>query len=194
MKNNFKKFNTGYTIIETMIAVSLFLVVVTISINSLLNSNVLLNKSKDMRAVIDNLSFIMEDMSRNIRTGSVYRCTDTFDKEPVPQSCVSGGTLAFTEVITQERWVYKIESQDGGETFHIYKSINNGTTFVKLTDDLIILSPQSGFSVLGAESLTNGDNQQPFVTIRLVGEIIYRGVSTPFSLQNSVSQTEIDIL
>src|SRR3972149_4215789 len=64
----------GYTIIETMIAISLFLVIIMAGMGELLNANLLHQKSQNMRSIIDNLSFIMEDMSRNLRTGSKYYC------------------------------------------------------------------------------------------------------------------------
>ncbi len=193
MIKNKLKINSGYTIIETMVAVSIFLVVVSISMNSLLNANLLLNKSKDMRSVMDNLSFIMEDMSRNLRTGYDYRCQAETTYLVTPLSCISGGTVSFTEAISNTRWVYKISSTDL-VNYNIFKSVDGGATFVKLNDDFIKIKPQSGFSVSGAESIASGDNKQPFITIKLIGEIHYKNIITPFSLQTSVSQTKIDIL
>ena len=64
----------GYTIIETMISVSLFLIIVMSGMGALVNANVLHQKSQDMRSIMDNLTFVMEDMSRNIRTGYNYQC------------------------------------------------------------------------------------------------------------------------
>lgn len=185
----------GYTIIETMVSIALFLVVVAIGMNSLLNANVVLNKAKDTRAIMDNLTFIMEDMSKNIRTGSGYRCSADLSSV-LPQSCSSGGTISFREAITGARWAYSITSYDGGQSFQIYKTTDATAipiNWVELTDENIKLSNVSGFSVLGAEPVP-ADLQQPFVTIKLVGEMISKNVVTPFILQNSVSQTTIDIV
>lgn len=193
MHKKSSNFNKGYTIIETMISVSLFLIIVSIAMNSLLGANVTLNKSKDMRAIMDNLTFIMEDISRNARTGSGYRCQTEAVYVDLPQSCLSGGTFSFTEAITGDRWVYRIQSTDGGLTYDLSKSIDAGATFVKLNDSSVKLKGTSGFSVLGAEPQDTGDTQQPFVIIRLVGEITYKDIVTPFTLQNSVSQRTIDI-
>lgn len=198
MKNNFyPKNNKGYTIIETMVAVSLFLIIVTIGMNSLLNANLLLNRSKDMRSIMDNLSFIMEDMSRNIRTGSEYRCYYGTDHSSIdPQSCTHGAVLSFKEVISGYRWAYKFEAISG-QPLKIYKTTDvnaDPVNWVQLNDDTIEISNLSGFSVLGAEPfpVPSEDLQQPFVTIRLIGQINYKDQPTPFSLQNSVSQTTID--
>jgi len=194
----------GYTIIETMISISLFLVIVTMGMNSLLNANVILNKAKDSRAIMDNLTFIMEDMSRNIRTGDQYKCSadlDFSDPATDTESCVTGGTLSFREAIssaqagTNVRWAYSVVTYDGGETYDIVKTTNADAIpvrWVQLTDDSFKLKDPFIFSVLGAEP-EPGDKQQPFVNIRLVGEMRYKDVVTPFALQNSVSQTRIDI-
>src|SRR4026209_1259047 len=88
----------GYTVIETMIAVSLFIIIVIAGMGALLNANLLHQKSRDMRSIIDNLSFVMEDMSRNIRTGTNYYCIPP-GLQTLPTttlSCPSGGLgIAF---------------------------------------------------------------------------------------------------
>src|SRR5574343_971807 len=95
MKNIYLKNNkSGYTIIETMIAVSVFLVVIMIGMGALLNANSIHQKSQNMRSIMDNLSFVMEDMSRNLRTGYNYHCSDSSNIE-TPQSCVFGGIVFF---------------------------------------------------------------------------------------------------
>ena len=186
-----KKINkqNGFTIIETMIAVSLFLIVVVIGIGSLLNTTSLNRKSQDTRSIMDNLSFIMEDMSKNLRTGYDYHCSNSLSNLSTPLSCASGGgIISFKSSSDGSQWVYEILS-DGT----LQKSISGGAagTFVTLTPPEIKISPTSSFSVTGAEA---GDNLQPFVTIKLIGTITSENnVITPFSLQTSVSQRMIDI-
>ncbi len=200
MKKLFKNNNSGYTIIETMIAISLFIIIIMSGMGALLNANLLQHKSQDMRSIVDNLSFIMEDISRNLRTGYEYRCiTDGnfLTNLEIPQSCSTGGAIAFEESqgdtgITSDQWIYKIESNDGGVTFNIFKSIDGGTNFVQLNGTEIVINSVSGFSVLGAEAAP-GNEQQPLVNIRLAGEIYYKDLITPFDLQTSVSQRLIQV-
>ena len=191
MKKYFTQNNkAGYTIIETMIAVSLFIIIVTIGIGALLNANLLHQKSQDMRSIMDNLSFILEDMSRNLRTGYNYHCIDDGNITATnAHSCISGGGISFKSALDGSQWVYVIY-QDGT----IQKSTSGGAdgTFTILTLDEIKIDSISGFSVLGAESPPS-DSQQPFITIRLVGTITYQGVVTSFSLQTAVSQRMIDV-
>lgn len=201
------KLKTGYTIIEMMIAISIFLIVITIGMNGLLQSNLVLNKSRDMRNIMDNLSFIMEDMSRSIRTGYNYSCFDAnlvweeglaqTNQVETPRSCVSGHAIAFEEATTGangnpiDQWIYKFVAVSAN-SFAIEKSIDGGANFYQLNDPRIILNDTSGISVLAAEPQP-GNNGQPFVIIKLSGEIDYKGIKTPFNLQTSVSQTLIDI-
>jgi type II secretory pathway pseudopilin PulG len=197
----------GYTLIETIISLALFIVVVTIGMGALLNASALYNKSKNMRSIMDSLSFTMEDMSRNLRTGTNYRCitaSGNSDFSPITtaeipksgQSCwgivfePSGGTPS-----SGDQWIYYIGTLSPDTTVRIYKSVDIGGAqrFVQMTPDEVTIDQSYGFSVLGAEPPSTGDQQQPFVTIRLVGHILYNGVSTPFSLQTSVSQRETDL-
>lgn len=197
-----KKINkkNGYTIIETMIAISLFLVIVMSGMGALLNANLLHQKSQSMRSIMDNLSFIMEDMGRSLRTGYNYRCINDSNFSTnitVPKSCSSGGAIAFenasgNSLSATDQWVYKIESQDGGVTFNISKSVDSGSTWVQLNSSEVAINSVSGFSVLGAEPIAT-DSQQPFVSIKLVGTITFKNVVTPFSLETSVSQRLIDV-
>src|SRR3989344_4781222 len=117
MKEIFKK-NTGYTILETMIAVSLFLVVAVSGMGTLLNANLLHQKSNDMRSIMDNLSFIMEDMSRNLRTGYNYYCitgADTLSDVSTKKSGQTCWGVAF-ELATgspsnqNDQWVYYVDN------------------------------------------------------------------------------------
>jgi type II secretory pathway pseudopilin PulG len=191
MQKNIIKKEAGYTIIETMISVALFIIIVTAGMGALLNANLLHQKSRDMRSIMDNLSFIMEDMSRNLRTGYDYHCiNDGFLTTTNPHDCASGGGISFKSSLGGQ-WVYFIGTYNGSSG--IFRSLDGGTTFIKLTSDEMVIDPTSSFSVSGAPP-PPGDLHQPFVTIKLVGKIILNSnVSTPFSLRTSVSQRKIDI-
>ncbi len=209
------KNNRGFTIIETMVAVSIFIVITTVGMGALLNAHLLYQKSQDMRGIIDNLNFVMEDMSRNLRTGYNYHCIPSDETElpssvevwSTPQSCPNGGWAIGFEyaygdnadtdkdgdpIDYNDQWVYYI-SPSG----QIFKSTagpyTDASTFTQLTSDGISINPAlSSFVVVGAEA-PDGDLQQPFVTIRLVGTITYHEVVSPFSVQTTVSQRLLDI-
>lgn len=194
IKKDIKK-QSGYTIIETMIAISLFIIIVMIGMEALLNANLLHQKSQSMRSITDSLSFVMEDISRNLRTGYNYRCltgADDFSNLGVKSGQNCWG-IAFehqdgNKNDPNDQWVYYIA--DG----KIFKTIEGPVNFIQLTPtEVEIDGINSFFSVFGAEP-PPGDLLQPFVTIKLSGKITLKNnVITPFSLQTSVSQRTIDI-
>ncbi|MBI3888491.1 hypothetical protein HY311_01725 [Candidatus Nomurabacteria bacterium] len=191
MQKNIIKKESGYTILETMIAISLFIVIVMAGMGALLNANLLSKKSQSMRSIMDNLSYVVEDMGRNLRTGYAYHCiADGNLTLTTPLSCASGGGISFKSSLGGQ-WVYYIGTYAGKPG--IFKSVDGGVTFVQMNPDEVTLSAVSGFSVLGAEPPA-GDTQQPFVTIKLVGTITLNATTTTtFSLQTSVSQRVIDL-
>ena len=206
-KISFKKNNTrttGFTIIETMISIGIFLIVVTIGMTALLNASSIHNKSQNQRSIMDNLSFIMEDMSRNIRTGYDYHCIDSTNNNNLTltdrHSCPTGGGISFKSqnwdpTVNPYNWVYyfcTFVDSSGVNGIGICKSTDSGSTHIQLNPDEVKFDSASGFTVIGAEP-PPGDIQQPFVIIRLVGKITSKGTATPFSLQTSVSQRLVDI-
>lgn len=189
-----------------MISISLFMIVVMTGITTLLNANSVHHKTKNLRAIMDNINFIMEDMSRNMRTGYNFRCYDgspAWDDDyaqdiPLddPASCEFGSVLVFEEAhgiatpdANNDQWVYKIY-ESGGKHF-ISKSTNGGLSFIKLNADEVDIHEFSGFSVLGAEPEST-NTQQPLIIIRLGGDITYKGQITSFAIQTAISQRLID--
>jgi type II secretory pathway pseudopilin PulG len=197
MQKNIIKKESGYTLIETMIAVSLFIIIVMVGMGALLNANLLHQKSQNMRSLLDNMSFVVEDIGRNLRTGSGYHCISSGGAEislgsNVPLSGQNCWGIAFEPAGGGNQWAYEIVTQ--GNSSFVVRSTDNGATWVQLTpNEAIIDTTASSFLIFGAEPPSAGDNQQPLTTIHLAGKIIYKNVLTPFSLQTSVSQRLIDI-
>lgn len=179
MKINFKKKNTGFTFIEMVIAIAVFSIVVVIGTGSLLNAYKVHKKTQDLRSIMDNLNFIMEDISKTARTGTKYQCDGGTD-------CSYGSELKFKDQYLNDI-TYKIEGE--------YISKLSGANFVVLNDpSQIKISSESHFEVTGADPVSFPDLHQPLLTIFLSGTIISNGDTTPFTLQTSVSQRELDIV
>ena len=193
-----QKNNKGFTLVETLVCVALFSVVMVAGIGALLNANRLSNKAKNMRSILDNLSFAMDDISKNIRTGYSYYCIPSIGGAPlytpsagVPGSGQSCFGISFINSYDGSKWAYRLTAQGS-----MQRSTDGGATWVTLTPTEAVINSSSipPFVILGAESpAEDGDMQQPFVNIRLVGTIPYQNINTSFSLQTSVSQMGIDI-
>ncbi|HNW71549.1 MAG TPA: type II secretion system protein [Candidatus Paceibacterota bacterium] len=198
-ENNKKiKLASGFTMIETMVAISIFLIVVTIGAGALINAYAINQKSQNLRSVVDSLSFIVEDMSRNIRVGYNYKCFEkgyTVGQEyiGIPSSCENGYGIAFEystgdTADNNDQWVYYIANGK------LYRSTSGLSNYVQMNpDEVFIDSSKSNISILGAENTLQGDTQQPIVKINLVGTITVKKVVTPFAIQTSVSQRMNDI-
>lgn len=203
-KNN-QNNQKGFTLVEVMVSVGIFTIIMLISINAILSVNNVYRKSRSMRSAIDNLSFIMEDMARNIRLGHSYRCVNIIGS--------GGGDIADSVIedtkdgfgckgIALEPFWNPIKGDPGDQLVYvldedsIFKSIAGGNSdnFNPMNSvDVLIDQNISGFDVFGAEF--SDDQTQPTVVIRLAGRAVSNNGrnSTDFNLQITVSQRLLDV-
>ncbi|MEL6804355.1 MAG: type II secretion system protein, partial [Bacteroidota bacterium] len=70
-------FKRGFSLIELLVSVSIYIVVITMAVGTLL---VLIDanaKAQNMQDVMTNLTFAIDSMTREVRTGRGYYCSDT---------------------------------------------------------------------------------------------------------------------
>ncbi len=204
MQQKKQQSNKGFTLVEVMIATAIFVVIMVMGIGAVLAANSSHKETQSLHTIVDNLSFAMEDMSRNLRLGYSYHCQ--YESLPVPieepLDCALGEgalSLAFEKQGGDsenplDQVVYRINSSDI-KNVYIDKSTDSGNTFYPITPNILgdasmeIDPIHSGFVVLGADP---EDKIQPMVAIRLKGSISIRGTVTPFNLETVVSQRAID--
>lgn len=188
-----KKTLKGFTLVEIIVAMSIFTVVALIAAGALLSVADANRKAQVLKSVMNNLNFSLESMSREIRVGSTYYCNDVIEGTvpggfSSPRNCSTGGNfLAFEKsdgdtTISSDQIIYRLNGTI------IEKSINGGTTFIGLTPPEVRINETDGlrFYVTGAPQ---GDGKQPKLTIVVRGEAgIKNKTITDFSLQTSVSQ------
>lgn len=206
----------GFTLIEIMIAVAIFTIVMTIGVGAVINANTIHKVNQSQRALMDNLNFVMEDMSRNIRLGAQYYCFDAppYDMNAFPldpdtgfgptRDCTEGRSAIGFEPMEgdptamNDQVVYMVaadaantSSCSANNPCKIWKSVDGGQNFVDITPANIIIDPfRTGFTVVGAG--TPLDFTQPAVIIRLAGEIHYKTVVTPFVIETTVTERATD--
>ena len=66
----------GFTLVELIVSMALFIIVVFITTSAFLSVVNLNKKARATRTAIDSLSIAMERMTRMIRTGTDYYCTN----------------------------------------------------------------------------------------------------------------------
>ena len=183
----------GFSLIEIMVAVSLFAVVMTISVGSLLSLIEANRKAQALNSVINNLNFALENMSRNIRVGNTYHCS-TSTSVPAnldtTQDCSNGGVLFAFEgnsgdtASPADQIVYRFINS------RIEKSIDGGTTFVAITASEVTIDEMKFYTV----GTTRGDTSQPRVVMTIQGTAgISSRAQTSFNLQTTVSQRVLDL-
>ena len=219
----------GFTLIEAMVAIAVFTVVMVIGISALLNVNNTNKKSQNLRTIIDNLSFTMEDMSRNLKLGSYYHCVVPNDDPlivlgqandflAIAQSCGSqyslrraGGVWAVAlepmsgipadsnypglgraNATDQVVYRFALYTNDFSNCY-LEKSIDGGSSFVRITPtEIHINCEKSGFNIYNTSADTFSTS--PRALIRISGTIVYKDVTTTFSLQTEASQRNINVV
>ncbi|MGB8815633.1 MAG: type II secretion system protein [Minisyncoccia bacterium] len=69
-----KNFKKGFTLVEMLVAIAVFMMVVTVAMSalmSIINAN---RKARAIQSVVSNVNFVVESISRDIRMGSGYYC------------------------------------------------------------------------------------------------------------------------
>lgn len=193
----------GFTLVELMVALSLFTIVVLATISSMLIVNDTARKVQAMRTVMDNLNFAVDTMVRSIRTGYDYSCGNTSTPNcPYPDA---GGSSAIGDSEIE----VTIDETTGPDS-QVQFRLNGGTIERRSNrtgswgDWQAITAPEITvttlrFAVNGAlpqpapyPSLPD-DNVQPSVTIIVVGTAaLPQGQTTPFTIQTKISQRRIE--
>ena len=202
----------GFTLIEMMVAVSLFAVVMTISVGALLSLVDANRKAQSIQSVMNNLNVALDGMVRNIRMGTAYHCDDNVNERSklalsTRQDCTDPGVLlsfeAFGNSLTnnEDQWVYWAE---GGRLWRSTEARNPGTELPLTAPEVEIDSFQ--VFVTGAEGVfnVNGDTVQPKVVFSIQGTAgaenslfsvvgTAKKIRTTFNIQAVASQRLLDL-
>jgi prepilin-type N-terminal cleavage/methylation domain-containing protein len=183
---------SGFTLIEMMVATSIFMMIMLVSMGSLI---ITLGAARDARALrfaMDNVNFAMESMTRSIRMGTNYTCfeaNDSITDNPAPADCENGTAISFIPqlALSDVRITYmlsEVENSDG-TTYHTIKRIDsrNGISTPIIASSIDI--EKLNFIVDGS-SIT--DNKQSSVYIVIKGKVMLDGSPRYFSIQTMASQ------
>lgn len=197
----------GFTLVELLVATAVFIFVITLTTGALFSAQSLNVRLQQTQAIMDSLNLGVELMIRDARYGSNFYCTTTVQNIAGRRSCPhsasgsqSGSVLVLsppvalrgsTNVLT-DRVVYFVS---GGV---LYKNeYPTGTTArlnIQITPNDVNVSSIS-FFVTGAESVSEGDLNQPVITFSLRGVTIpakQSERSVEFNIQTTVVPRSID--
>ncbi len=203
----------GFTLIEVLVSLSIFTVVVTISVGTLL---VLIDanaKSQAMQVVMTNISFALDSMTREIRTGDSYYCAEggnsnsrtvqldnfarTNQNGNASNDCTNGsdhfafreGGGSLTGSLGSNRIAYRLTVVDGNGIIE-RRLGSNTANWAAVTTPAVDIN-ELEFVVTGS---TAGDTVTPTVSIYISGQVVDSvGRSSAFDIQTTVSQLLLDI-
>src|ERR1035437_536037 len=82
-KNSLKK---GFSLVEMLVAVGIFMSIMTIAISSLISIIGANKKAQAIKSTIDSVTFAVENISRDMRMGIDYECS--LDNVDFTKSCL----------------------------------------------------------------------------------------------------------
>lgn len=213
MNNSRSQF--GFTLVEMIVSLAIFSIVITVSVGALL---VLVATNQQLQAeqsVMTNLSFALDSMTREIRTGNEYYCisapnggsvfnTGNLDTEldGDVQDCTSGNPnnyryhgLAFTEggdSITSgsDKIFYFFDSEENV----IYRRVGSGAKESIVSSGIVI--EEFEFFVSGTKPLSAGganSTDQPTVTLFIKATEKGAASNKPYYLQTTITQRTLDV-
>lgn len=148
--------NRGYTLIELMVAVGLFALIMTLASGAYLVMIGINRQAQGITAGINDLSFALEAMTRSIRTGTGYSCNGAGD-------CPNGAdNFSFTNA-SGAQVSYRLAGS-------VIQQAVDGVTS-PLTDSSSVTVTSLMFYVSGTLKTSDGNYEQPHVTVTVSGTI-----------------------
>jgi prepilin-type N-terminal cleavage/methylation domain-containing protein len=185
----------GFTLIELMVSLSIFSIVMVISVGTLLIMIDINAKAQAVYSASTNLSFALDSMTREIRTGDHYYCASLGATLPVidtTNDCVGGHGIAFIRGRDDWQIGYRLNGS------RIEQKVNNpfgagDIDWVEITADDVVIQE---FELTVENTDTNdatGDTEQPTVDV-LVKGYVNNGLdtNTDFNIQTHVVQRLLD--
>jgi prepilin-type N-terminal cleavage/methylation domain-containing protein len=146
----------GYTLVELMVALGLFAIVMLLASGAYLMMIGLNRQAQSISNGIDNLSFALETMTRNIRTGTAYSC-GAFGGD-----CTSGASsFSFTNQAGQAV-SYTLSGTALQQTVAGVQSL--------LTDSSVTITSLT-FYAFGTKAASQSDYEQSRVTATISGTV-----------------------
>ncbi len=165
----------GFTLVELIVSIGLFTIVITIVASAYLSLISLNRKARATNDLVSNLSYVVEAMSRSIRTGTNYQCGGLGGT-----NCPTSGNSTFSFTDDQDQSVTFFKS---GAV--IDQSVAGASPY-PLTDARITVTNLQFF----VQGVGPGDQTQPRVLFTISGTITPDTNSAPISFTIESSATE----
>jgi prepilin-type N-terminal cleavage/methylation domain-containing protein len=218
VKSNRNKFR-GFTLVEVLVAVALFVTVVVLALGALFSAQTLNARLNANQSILEGMNLSLEVMSRQIRYGSIFNCdssisslTGRYRKScpfdiTVPYASNPGQTLVFKPIDAagpDDRVGFYLQNSKIYQWSYVGGVVQES---VPITSDEVVIDTLQ-FFVTGAnttqQAVDNGNNEnidstvdtlQPIIILRITGKTLVkkRGAeSVNFQLQTTITPRGID--
>lgn len=191
---NFRKNRKGFTLIEMMVAVTIFTIVAVIVSGAFVTLTGIFKKVQSSRAVIDNINFVMDTMALQIREGRNHSFgAPCFGFDPEDDGSIEiycSNSIEFTEyVLVNESFLprrnllYRLDNGSIIQCSSVYPILAIDGSCISLNSPEIVIDD---FRFIGIR-------YQPglpyIIAVFLEGESVSsRGQRTEFSLQTMLTE------
>lgn len=188
---------SGFTLIEVMVAISIFVIVAVIATGALITAQHISQKARAIKLVMDNLNFALDSMALKIRAGGDYECLGTRrdsppaeNDNPSPAQCASassgGEGLFFYSGGNDKTYVYQINAAGSGLEY--WESGLAMSYFVAITRSDLDIQHFKFYVVNGDNDLPGGTGYYwPRVMTSIYGSTMAGGEETKFGVQVTMS-------
>ncbi len=186
----------GFTLVEMIVSFGIFAIIMVVAVGSLISIIEANHKAQALKTVVNNLHFALENISRNLRTGSTYHCDITLGNSLMASDCpqTSASSIAFS---TRDGRTMAYRYNLAGGTSGVIEravvpagQVLSPDAFVPITAPEVRIE-QLRFYVAGTG---NKDRQQPRVLIEVQGSLQGKSkVTSRFTIETLVSQRLLDV-
>lgn len=177
----------AFTLVELIVSVGLFSIVVVIAMSAYLALISLDRKARATNDIMTNLSFVMESMSRSIRTGTNYDCGGIGSVA----DCLGGSNyFSFVDENGQTD-TYLLNTTDGTIRTCQNAGVCTTNSAMVLTDPRIHVTNLTFYT----QGAPRGDFYQPRVIFVISGTITPDTTASPisFTIEGGATQRILDL-
>lgn len=220
-KKNKNHNNKGFTLIETLVSLTLFTIVVVIAGGTVVSVIDINKRNQAISSVVNNLNYSIDSMVRDIKTGYLYKCdydgiftvevlkshtnpVDSDGDEYSGEVCKSHLTLVSTisgqdVVVTYERMVDAGDNNNGYIKKTVYNASGSGSSY-NITDKINVNIDSLNFTVKNPKAAddnvtnTTSGYGQPSVAVVIKGKAGNQDIEVSnFYVQTFISQRLLNL-
>ena len=181
------KTKNGFTLVEMMVSITIFLMIVVSGIGALISMQRVYTKSKTEQTNSDSLAYVFDIISRSIRTGYSYKLEPSVlgNEQCNLGSLVGAQGFSFNDQ-DGKNIKFTIEDTSAGKKIIMIK--NNTKTFTLSHPENIPIDSMCFF----VSGITTGDLTQPVVTVSIKTKEDSLRKVPPLYLQTTLTQRLLD--